>query len=214
MKEEPEIYHTPFGSTIIPPYDYTPETIDITTIDSPITRTIPLTGWSSSKFIPPKHWTMGWSWEDDMKRQGKEKELTMNIRTEKFRDEYIVYCSDARDLSLERILLAFDAVKGKLLYEAQPVHVKDIQCKMTPIVKNRIIEAGRRLKRYGKKSPVISSFDEYGNRLPDEIEISYHNGVSITIVDPEVYGPEYLELKAIMFPQPDYSPDWDTTFPF
>ena len=70
-KEEPEIYHTPFGTTIIPPYpeiDLSPYTIETTSLGDNtrrfITTTHPgtsltytdFTGETRHVYYPPKHW--------------------------------------------------------------------------------------------------------------------------------------------------------------
>jgi hypothetical protein len=113
-------------------------------------------------------------------------------------------------LSVERVLTTLSAVKGRLMFEIAPIHIKEIQCKMTPMVKKHIIDASKKLKMYGKKIPIIPSFDEYGNRLPDEIEIGDSRGITVQIVDPESYGNVYFELKAIEFPSVEYTGGWYT----
>ena len=41
-------------------------------------------------------------------------------------------------------------------------------------------------------------FDEYGNRLSDQINIETLEGMTIQIVDPEHYGEFYLEFQGIV----------------
>ena len=235
-KEEPEIYHTPFGSTAIPPHLYpeidlssytTIETTSlgdsqrhfITTIHpgTSITYTGSTTGEARTIYYPPKHWepyssTIGY--EDLMKQIGKEEEAKVNIVSKKStnKNEHIVFCKDSSDLSVERILITLSAAKGKLMLDIVPIHIKEIQCKMTPIVKKHIIEASKKLKMYGKKSPIIPSFDEYGNRLPDQIEIGDSKGIIVKIVEPEEYGDTYFELKAIEFPSVEYTSRYEWSY--
>lgn len=232
-KEEPEIYHTPFGSTTIriPPYpeiDLSPYTIETTSLSddtrrfittthsgTSITYTGSATGEAQTIYYPPQHWepyssTIGY--EDLMRQLGKEEEAKVNIVSKKSanKNERIVFCKDFSDLSVERILITLSAVKGKLMLDTAPIHIiKEIQCKMTPMVKKHIIEASKKLKMYGKKSPIIPSFDEYGNRLPDQIEIGDNKGITVKIVEPEEYGDAYFELKAIEFPSIDYMSQYE-----
>ena len=50
---------------------------------------------------------------------------------------------------------------------------------------------------YGKKTPFVACFDEYGRRLPDEIKIDTLRGMDIKIVDPGTYGNNYLVFEAV-----------------
>lgn len=197
--------------------EFKPEIIDVTTlsdstrhvISAPytLTTTGPLTT-DSTIYYPPyateitaEDWSKVLSWEELMKKLGKEEEGKVNVISRKSANshEHIVCCEDKLDLSTERVLTTLSAVKGRLMFEIAPIHIKEIQCKMTPMVKNHIIEASKKLKMYGKKSPIIPSFDEYGNRLPDRIEIGEDKGITVKIVEPEKYGDVYFELKALEF---------------
>lgn len=181
----------------------------ITTIDG-VTHTYihhPSTNWGTVDIHPP---IVTHDWKEYAKLMGKKEEAEVNVVTKKIvdRGEHIVFCDTILDLLPERILTTLSAAKGKLMFEVAPIHIKEIQCKMTPNVKNNIIEASKRLKRYGKKCPIIPSFDEYGNRLPDQIEIGDNRGIVVQIVDPKDYGEIYFELKAIEIPRLDYTPDY------
>lgn len=109
--------------------------------------------------------------------------------------EHIMVCYDEKDLSVENILKTLSAIKGRLMVDIVRARIAKIECSMTPLIKHTIIDASKRLKRYGKKRPIIACFDEYGNRLFDEIYIGTDRGITLKIVDPEKYGKHYLELK-------------------
>ena len=51
---------------------------------------------------------------------------------------------------------------------------------------------------YGKKTPFVACFDEYGRRLPDEVKIDTIRGMDIKIVDPDTYGNNYLVFEAVV----------------
>lgn len=148
------------------------------------------------------------SYEDLMRKMGGEEETKVELSAEDFKNEYVVCCRNTPDLLSEHILTTLSAAKGKLMFEVAPIHIKEITCKMTPEVKKNIINASKRLKMYGKKSPIIPSFDEYGNRLPDQIEIGDNRGIIVQIVNPEEYGMLYFELTAIKIPDMYYNPTW------
>ena len=57
------------------------------------------------------------------------------------------------------------------MLQCAPYKITNIECKMTPNVKTNLINAYRRVNMYGKKTPFIARFDEYGRRLPDEVKI-------------------------------------------
>lgn len=113
-------------------------------------------------------------------------------------NEYAVTCDNPRDLSTEYILKNLSKIKGKLMMVCAPVHVNHFECRMTPEVKNNIVMAYKKLNMYGKEPPIIARFDDYGNRLPDKINIDTIRGMDLKIVDPEDYGPCYLEIKALV----------------
>lgn len=112
--------------------------------------------------------------------------------------EYVVNCNNAPDLSQERILKNISILKSKLMMECSPLFIKNIECKMTPNVKENIIKAWRRLNMYGKETPFVARFDEYGRRLPDVVKIDTLQGMTIKIVDPKDYGECYLEFRCIL----------------
>lgn len=117
------------------------------------------------------------------------------------KDERAVVCDDPRDLSVERILTTLSVAKGRLMMELLPNRVKRLECCVTPTVKQNIIAAGKKLKMYGKEMPIIPHFDEWGNRLPDEIKIGSHSGIILKIVNPEDFGEFYYELRATLHPE-------------
>ncbi len=112
--------------------------------------------------------------------------------------KYAVTCDDMADLSQERILKTISAMKGTLMLKCSPVKVHNIVCKMTPQAKDNIVKACKRLTMYGKKTPFIARFDEYGRRLPDEVKIETLHGATIQIVDPAKYGPCFLSFEGIV----------------
>ena len=118
--------------------------------------------------------------------------------------EHIVACCNEKDLAPENILKTLSAVKGKLMIDIAPINIRKIECCMTPQVRKNIVTASKRLKMYGKKRPIIARFDEYGNRLPDEIDIGMSRGITLKIIEPEKYGPYYLELKGLEFSDKDF----------
>ena len=134
---------------------------------------------------------------------GYSKEDIPEMKIEEHREDnsdnrrYAVACHNYNDLSQERILKTLSVMKSKLMMECMPVHVKSIECKMSPMVKTNIINAYRKVSMYGKKTPFVAHFDEYGRRLPDEIQIDTMKGVDLKIVDPDVYGENYLVFEAI-----------------
>ena len=135
---------------------------------------------------------------------GYSKEDIPEMKIEEHREDnsdnrrYAVACHNYNDLSQERILKTLSIMKSKLMMECMPVHVKSIECKMSPMVKTNIINAYRKVSMYGKKTPFVARFDEYGRRLPDEIQIDTIRGVDLKIVDPDVYGENYLVFEAII----------------
>ena len=139
-----------------------------------------------------KPW-LSWTWR-------KEEEPNMNIHTEEFHGRpdkrtYCVSCEDSSDLSQDHILRSIEIMKAKLLMQISPVKVKQIECKMTPKVKDAIITAVRKLDMYGKTRPFIARFDEYGRRLPDEIKFDTMRGMLIEIMDPDIHGEYHLEFR-------------------
>lgn len=143
-----------------------------------------------------------------------EEEKNVNIiRKESYKSgEHIVACCDEKDLSIENILKTLSAIKGKLMIDVAPIHIKTIECSITPLVRQNIVTASKKLKMYGKKRPIIARFDEYGNRLPDEIDLGTSQGITLKIVDPEQYGRFYFELKGIEFPRIEPTFEYEPSF--
>ena len=135
------------------------------------------------------------------------------VRKESYKSgEHIVACCDEKDLSIENILKTLSAIKGKLMIDVAPIHIKTIECSITPQVRQNIVTASKKLKMYGKKRPIIARFDEYGNRLPDEIDLGTSQGITLKIVDPEKYGIFYFELKGIEFPRIEPTFEFEPSF--
>lgn len=145
-----------------------------------------------------------WSIEDynELKKhfESKEDKQVDVYRKQSYNSgEHIIACSNEKDLSIENILKTLSAIKGKLMIDVAPMHLREITCSMTPLVRKNIVDASKRLKMYGKKRPIIARFDEYGNRLSDEIDLGTDQGITLKIIDPESYGKYYLELTGIEF---------------
>ena len=113
-------------------------------------------------------------------------------------NRYAVACHNDSDLSQERILKSISVMKSKLMMQCAPYKINKIECKMTPAVKNNIINAYRKISMYGKKTPFVACFDEYGRRLSDEIKIDTMHGMDIKIVDPVVYGRNYVVFETFL----------------
>lgn len=111
---------------------------------------------------------------------------------------YAVNCKNPRDFELDKILKNLSIMKSKLMMECMPVHLRNIECKMTPQVKDNLIKAYKKCNMYGKSLPFVARFDEYGNRLSDQINIETLEGMTIQIVDPEHYGEFYLEFQGVV----------------
>lgn len=135
----------------------------------------------------------GYKKEDIPEMKVKENRIDM---TDNYR--YAVGCFNYSDLLPEKILKSLSVMKSRLMIECMPAKVERIECKMSPMVKNNIISAYRKISMYGKKTPFIACFDDYGRRLPDEIKIDTMEGMDIKIVDPDVYGNNYLEFETII----------------
>ncbi|MDE6946248.1 MAG: hypothetical protein K2P14_03575 [Anaeroplasmataceae bacterium] len=90
-----------------------------------------------------------------------EEEQKVDVFVKKSHKECIVGCSNLEYLSSDKILKTLSAIKGRLMLEISPIHIRDITCSMTPEVKKNIIQASKKLRAYGKKRPLIACFDEY-----------------------------------------------------
>lgn len=207
--------HAPSFVTDPSPYitDLLSSRIDITRLSSPSLE-VTYTGSDGSSRVYRREpfRSIPVSYEDVLKATGREEELKVDIHSEEANGNHIVYCENEKDLSSGNILLTLSALKGKLMYDTMPIHIQSLECKMTPAVKQQLVEASKRLRRYGKKSPIIPSFDEYGKRLPDEIEIGDHQGIKISIIDPMASNYLHLELIAKEFDSVGYVPNssWST----
>ena len=234
-KEELETHRTPFDPTTIRPPEYDlssysiePETIEVTSlgdpyktyIQSPFTTGTSLTyagsaGETRRMYYPSKHWepySTTLNYEDFIKKIEKEEEAKVKVNVENFEGKYVCCVKDTPDLLPEKILVTLSAVKGRLMMEIAPIHIKEFQCSMTPAVRKNIIQASKRARMYGKKFPIIARFDEYGRPLPEQIEINDSPGVNLRILDPADYGELYLELVAIKFPSNEYKIVRDWTY--
>ena len=112
--------------------------------------------------------------------------------------KYAVACSHPLDLEQDRILKSISAMKGKLMMQCAPVKLVNVECRMTPAVKHNIIMAYKKLEMYGKKTPFVARFDEFGRRLSDEVKLDTMKGMTIKIVDPVEYGTHYLEFQGVV----------------
>ena len=151
----------------------------------------------------------GYSFEELEKAREKvlKKEIG-NVKIDEIKssnpNDHIFACQNKEDLSVNNILTTLSAVKARLLYDVAMVHVQKIECSVTPVVKDNIVKANKKRKMYGKSAPIVACFDEYGQRLPDTIDIGDSPGILLKIVDPEEYGEYYYELKAIEFSNTNY----------
>ena len=209
--------------TISSSIDLTPDMIEVTSLEdryrhyiygspyisSPYTISTTGTGgsWSTtinSETLRAYNW--GSSYSDLVKKINREEETNVKVVSKPAaKGEHIVACENKEDLTVENILKTLSVVKGKLITDVSFIHIKEIICTTTPTVRRNIITAGKKLKMYGKKVPVLARFDEYGNRLPDEINIGDSSGITLRIIEPDEEGEFYLELKAIEFPSIDYN---------
>lgn len=141
------------------------------------------------------------------------KEDVPEMKLEEYRDDkslnrrYAVACHNYSDLSQERILKSISVMKSKLMMQCAPYRVEHIECRMSPSVKTNMISAYRKVNMYGKKTPFVACFDEYGRRLSDKIEIDTIRGMDIKIVDPKEYGNNYLVFEAVV-PEYYYKNTW------
>lgn len=164
--------------------------------------------WNADPYIySPSGWSTNVIWDrrtldSDMIEMIKEEEPEVKIYSERIpetlTDQCRVVCTKEQDLDKDRILLNLSKIKSQLMMKCAPMRVQSIECKMTPAVKENIIHAYRKIEMYGKKTPFVARFDEYGRRLPDEIKINTLKGMTIKIVDPKDYGDFYLEFTGII----------------
>ena len=111
----------------------------------------------------------------------------------------VVTCKNADKLNMVNILETISIMKAKLQQHVNDYDYEKLEkiiCHITPIVKENIVKAHKRMNMYGKEKPTIASFDEYGNRLPDEIKSLY--GMEVKIIDAEENGDYYLAFTGIV----------------
>ena len=111
---------------------------------------------------------------------------------------YRITCDDMKDLQPDRILKNLSIMKSRLMMECAPLRFKRIECKMTREVKKNLIQAYRKINMYGKKTPFVARFDEYGRRLEDNIKIDTLEGMIVKLIDTNTHGPLYLEFTGIL----------------
>lgn len=179
-----------------------------TFIHSPSTGSIPVTYTDSTGTIhstwirKPGHLTWGTYPEDLIDKINPEiKKANVECSVESTPEglSHMLVCCDKIDLSPEYILKNLSIFKGKLMLDIAPIDVYKFECYITPVVKDNLIRASKRLEMYGKKRPYIARFDDYGRRLPDEITIDSSKGITLHIIDPADYGEFYFALKVITF---------------
>lgn len=146
-----------------------------------------------------------------LKSLGRKEEAEVKVNMKQpCKGKHVAYIDDAQFLTQDKILTTLSAIKGRLMLETAPIHIKELQCSMTPETRKNIVAASRRLRMYGKKMPIVARFDEWGNQLPDTIDFGdSFDGVTLKIVDPTEKGDLYLELTAIEFDSVMYNPKWE-----
>lgn len=73
--------------------------------------------------------------------------------------------------------------------------VKKVECHMTSIVKTNLIQAYKRLERYGKEMPFIPCCTDMAEVLPARLDLEGMRGIEVHIIDSEEHGEFYLDLK-------------------
>ena len=134
----------------------------------------------------------------------RKEEVPMSVSVIKSADdsERIVVCKNEHDLSMEHIVKTLAIAKDTLLSVIAFKSVQKIECSVTPLIRKHIIDANKKLNMYGKRPPIIAHFDEWGQRLPDDVDLGFSEGITLKIVDPKEYGESYLELKATLYIKP------------
>lgn len=204
MDEDEVTTYTSFDGTVMKKYHRT----GITEVIAPPFAT---SEWRPPADNPSILEDMYWDKVKGMINKKDEEELVVNITKIDTGDEldHVFMCDDEADLSVNRILKTLSVVKNRLLEEVAPIHIAEFICMMSPMVRQNVVTASKRLKMYGKKRPIVARFDEYGNQLPDEINIDISHGITLKIVNPKEYGEFFLELKAIEFPKLNYKASLD-----
>lgn len=193
----------PYGNTEIRQLSepYRPIMIDETMIDKAISETTDLSRYlygtslrSTITFNDYARVRRNYELGKNLEKEGKFK---LNIVSQKSGARtHKVYCDDEADLSIENVLKTLGAMRGRLMLDIMPIRIESIECRVTPEIKNRLLNASKKLKMYGKKPPLVVRFDEWGDRLPDEIRTEDGSGIQLKIVDPALYGKLYFELRA------------------
>lgn len=138
----------------------------------------------------------------DKIKEKEEKTVSMSVVNELSDTERIIVCKNTNDLSPEYILKTVAIMKDKLMSAIGPKKIQKIECSITPLVKTHMVTASKKLRMYGKKLPMVAHFDEFGQRLPDDVGLRFSEGITLKIVDPNDYGEFYLELKATLSFEP------------
>ena len=116
-----------------------------------------------------------------------------------YKDRHVkVVCKNIADLEQDRILKSLSILKTELMLKCAPIKLDRIDCKMTPTVKHNIVTACKRLTRYGKSTPFVACFDEYGRRIDDNVKLDTLHGMTIKLVDPVQYGSHYIEFEGVV----------------
>lgn len=113
--------------------------------------------------------------------------------------EVHIICKNPERLQQKVIYYTLYLMKHRLQSETMGIKLYKIECRMTPLVKDTLFKANKKLVMYGKKPPVIPRFDEALNRLPDEIKFdTEEKGIAIEIVDEDIFSDYHLELIGIL----------------
>lgn len=116
-----------------------------------------------------------------------------------YKDEYLtVSCDNEKDLAQDRILKTISIMKSNMMMKCLPYKIDRIECRMTPLIRHNIMQACRRLERYGKKIPFVACYDEYGRRIDDTVTLDTLRGVLIKIVEPNKHGELFLEFEGVL----------------
>lgn len=111
--------------------------------------------------------------------------------------KYAISCDNVTDLLPKQILKTISIMKSKLLMECVPYPVNSITCRMTPAVKDTLIQAYRKSTMYGK-SPFVASYDEYGRRIGTDVKIETLRGVTIDIINPDKHNDLYISFEGVI----------------
>lgn len=117
-----------------------------------------------------------------------------------YNDTYVISCKDAEALSPYTILKSVNLIKARMEERCSSYIVESVECEMTPKIRENISMAYKRAKSFGKENRIlIARFDEFGNRLPDEMNLGigprlFH--VSVNITEPKNEEEYYFCMKA------------------